>query len=282
LFLGLGPLPQLRFVGIALGTAISHTLGGLAVVTVLARGRAGLRLQWWLLWPNWELLRRLLHISIPAGVDSLGIMAGHLWFLSIVNRLGETASSAHGIALGWEAISFLCGAAFGTAAMALVGQNLGAGRPAQAARSGWTAFGMGCGLMCLMGAVFFVFAPQMFSLFCPHPEQRSIIEAGVPVLRLEAFAEPALASIIIFLYALRGAGDTRVPVLLNGAGLFGVRIPLAYILTAKELDLGAWGQWSGFDLGLFGAWSAMVADLVVRGCFFLHRFASRRWQRVKV
>src|SRR5262249_25184045 len=162
------------------------------------------------------------------------------------------------------------------------GQNLGAGRPAQAARSGWVAFGLGCGSMCLMGAVFFTFAPDMFALFCPHPEQRPIIETGVPVLRLEAFAEPALASVIIFLYALRGAGDTRVPVLLNCLGLFGVRIPFAYLLTCKDLDMGTWGHWSGPHWGLLGAWSAMVADLMVRGAFFFYRFASGRWQRVRV
>ena len=132
------------------------------------------------------------------------MMIGHLWFFGIVNTLGETASSAHGIALGWEALSFLCGSAFGTAAMTLVGQNLGAGKPARAARSGWVAFALGGGLMCLMGAVFFTFAPEMFTFICPHAEQRAIVEAGVPVLRLEAFAEPALACIIIFLCALRG------------------------------------------------------------------------------
>jgi putative MATE family efflux protein len=281
LFLGIGPLPELRFVGISLGTAISHTIGCLVVLLVLARGRAGLRLQIPLLWPDRGLLHRLLRISVPAGIDSMVTMAGHLWFFSLVNRLGETATTAHGLALGWEAISFLAGASFGTAAMTLVGQNLGAGRPDQAARSGWVAFALGGGAMCFMGAVFFTLAPQMFALFCPHPEQRGVIAAGVPVLRLEAFAEPALACIVVFALALRGAGDTRVPVLFNFLGLFGVRIPLAYFLTQESLRDGLWGPWPGGS-PLFGAWIAMVLDLTVRGAFFLYRFSSGRWQRVRV
>lgn len=280
-FLGLGPLPELGFTGIAVGTAVSHTLGGLVVLAVLAVGRAGLSLHWRLLRPDWPLIWRLLRVSLPAGVDSLALIMGHLWFFGIVNSLGETASSAHGIALGWEAMSFVCGNAFGIAAMTLVGQNLGAGRPAQAARSGWVAFAMGCGMMSVMGALFFIFAPEMFAFICPHPEQRSVIAAGVPVLRLEAFAEPALASIIIFLCALRGAGDTRVPVLLNCVGLFGVRIPLAYLLTRDTLPLGMESHWPG-DSPLYGAWIAMVADLTVRGCLFLYRYSSGRWQRVRV
>jgi putative MATE family efflux protein len=278
LFLGIGPLPELRFIGIALGTAISHTMGGLAVLIVLIRGRAGLRLEWRQLRPDWRLQWRLLRISVPAGVDSLTLMMGHLWFLSIVNRLGDTAASAHGIALGWEAISFLSGSAFGIAAMALVGQNLGAGQPVRAAHAGWVAFCMGCGIMCLMGAVFFVFAPEMFRLFCPNPEQQPIIEAGVPVLRLEAFAEPALACVMIFTYALRGAGDTRIPVVFNSVGLLGVRVPLAYLLASESV---AWSSRLG-HWGLFGAWMAMFADLYVRGGFFLYRFATGRWKRIQV
>src|SRR5262249_21285896 len=140
-------------------------------------------------------------ISVPAGIDSLANAASQLWFLSIINRLSVVEKGAHGIALGWEALGYLSGAAFGTAAMTLVGQGLGAGRPDRAARSGWTAFGLGCGVMTLMGVIFYTLAPWMFALFCPGEEQRPVIAAGVPVLRLVAFAMPALASAIIFTYA---------------------------------------------------------------------------------
>src|SRR5262249_24400138 len=139
---------------------------------------------------------------------------------------------------GWEALGFLSGAAFGTAAMTLVGQNLGAGRPEQAARSAWTAFGIGCGLMSTMGLIFFALSPWMFAVFCPGEEQQPVIQAGVPVLRLVAFAMPALASTIIFTNALRGAGDTRVPVLFTCLGFLVVRIPLAYFLAFDQVDLG--------------------------------------------
>jgi Na+-driven multidrug efflux pump len=133
-----------------------------------------------------------------------------------------------------------------------------------------------------MGAVFYLLAPQMFGLFCPHLEQRPIVEAGVPVLRLVAFAMPAVASTIIFTSALRGAGDVRVPVLFTWFGFLGVRIPLAYLLSQESVDLGPLGRLPGAGLGLFGAWLAMFADLQVRGSFFLARFASGRWRSVRV
>jgi len=282
LCMGLGPLPALGFVGISLGTALSHLFGGLAVLMILARGRFGLSLQIGMFWPDWNLLGRLLRVSIPAGIDSMSVTICQLWFLSLVNRLGDVASGAHGIALVWEALAYLSGSAFGTTAMTLVGQNLGAGRPDQAAKSAWTAFGLGCGLMSTMGLIFFTLAPWMFLLFCPDASQTPIVEAGVPVLRLVAFAMPALASSIIFTAALRGAGDTLVPVVFSWIGFLGVRIPLAYILAFPFLDLGPLGHLPGADLGLKGAWLAMCADIMVRGVFFIWRIAGGSWKRKRV
>lgn len=279
---GWGPLPELGFVGIALGTALSHTIGGLVILGVLARGRFGLKLQAALFRPRYDLLQRMLRVSVPAGLDSVALVAGQFWFLSIVNQLREVASGAHGIALVWESLGYLSGAAFGTAAMALVGQNLGAGRPDQAARAGWRAFALGAGVMSFMGAVFFTFAPEMFALFCPMTEQQPIIEAGVPVLRLVAFSMPCLASMIVFSSALRGAGDTRVPVLFTLIGFFVVRIPLALWLTRPQVLHDLLGAGADHDLRLLGAWVAMFADIVIRGIFFFYRFAHGTWKKQKV
>ncbi len=263
-----GPL---GFVGIAWGTAVSHALGGLAVLAVLARGRSGLKLHAANLVPDFDLLYRLLRVSVPAAVDSLSTTAGQLWFLAIVNALGYVAASAHGIAIRVEALGYLSGVAFATAAMSLVGQNLGAKQPGHAARDGWTAFAGGCALMSVMGAVFYAFAPALMGFFAPETNRAEVIAAGVPALRLVAFAMPAVAGVIIITAALRGAGDTRVPVAITWAGFLGLRIPLAYWLTAPSVGL-----------GLLGAWWAMFADLYLRAALLLLRFASGRWKTIKV
>jgi putative MATE family efflux protein len=265
---GLAPLPNLGFVGIAWGTAISHSLGGLAVLILLVRGRSGLKLTLDNLKPDLPLLRRLLRVSIPAAIDSMSIALCQLWFLRIVNDLGNDASSAHGIALRWEAFGYQAGGAFATASMAIVSQNLGAKRPGEASRGGWMMFGAACGIMSFMGLMFVVFAKPMCRFYSPNDDH--VVELGVQALRTVAFAMPALASAIVFTYALRGAGDTRVPVLFSWFGFLVVRIPLAYLLTGY------------FQLGLFGAWLAMLADIWVRGLLFIGRFASGKWKEVKV
>ena len=279
---GLGPVPGLGFTGIAVGTGLSHVAGCLGVLVVLARGRAGLTLHLAGLVPDRRLLYRLLRVSVPVGIDSLSVAVCQLWFLSLVNRLGDVPAAAHGIALQWEALGYLAGGAFGTAAMTLVGQNLGAANPERAVRTGWTAFAVGCSAMTFMGLLFLLMAHPMFKLFCPNQDQQPIVTAGVPVLRLVAFAMPALASTIVFSSALRGAGDARVPVVFSWVGFLGVRIPLAYVLMRREVDLGSFGVMPGYDLGLLGAWIAMVADIWVRGLFFVIRFARGKWKSVQV
>ncbi len=279
---GVGPIKGMGFVGIALGTGLSHVIGCVTLLVFLARGKSGLKLHLANLVPDFPLIRRLLWVSVPAAIDSLSAAFCQLWFLSLVNKLGDTAASAHGIALKWEALGFLSGAAFGTAAMTLVGQNLGARTPDRAARSGWVAYAIGGSVMSFMGVLFVLFAEPMFKLFCPGPHLQPIVDAGVPALRLIACAMPALACQIIFTAALRGAGDSRVPVLFSWLGFLGVRIPLAYLLTAPQVNLGPLGVVPGYDMGLLGAWVAMCSDLWVRGVFFGLRFASGKWKKIEV
>ena len=279
---GVGPVPGLGFVGIALGTGLSHVIGCITLLVILARGRSGLKLRLANVVPDVGLIRRLLWVSVPAAIDSLSVAFFQLWFLSLVNRIGDAAAGAHGIALKWEALGFLSGGAFGTAAMALVGQNLGARDPTRAAKCGWTAFGLAAVMMCAMGVLFLLLAEPMFRVFCPDPGEQPVIDAGVPALRLIAVAMPALAAQIVFTQALRGAGDSRVPVLFSWFGFLVVRLPLAYLLTGPQVDLGALGVVRGYDLGLLGAWVAMCTDLWVRGTFFALRFAGGRWKKIEV
>lgn len=279
---GIGSWPGLGFAGISLGTGLSHVVGCVVLLLILARGKSGLRLTLANLVPDVRLIRRLLWVSVPAAVDSLSVAFCQLWFLSLVNHLGDAATAAHGIALLWESLGFLAGGAFGTAAMTLIGQNLGARDLGRAAHCAWVAFKMGAAVMIGMGVMFLLFAVPMFRLFCHEASSQPVIDEGVPVLRLIALAMPALASQIIFTAALRGAGDTRVPVLISWFGFLGVRIPLAYLLTRPSVDLGLLGTVGGWDLGLLGAWMAMCADIWVRGSFFAVRFASGRWKRIEV
>lgn len=266
-------MPNLGFTGIAIGTASAHTAGGLAVLSLLFHGRSGLKISWNHLIPNPELIRRILRVSLPAAADSLSVAVCQFWFLGIVNRLGSAISAGHGIALRWEGLGYLSGAAFAAAGASLVSRNLGANRPDRAARGGWMAFGMGVALMSVWGLVFALLSRPMCELYVEttHGDHDAVVESGVIALRTIAIVMPWLASAIIFTGALRAAGDARIPVVFTWIGFLGIRIPLAYFLTSPSIG---WG--------IFGIWLSMNADIVIRGTLLFVRFFSGKWKKVIV
>jgi len=268
---GFGPIPSFGFSGIVAGTAISEALGGVAILAILIRGRSGLQLTRAGLRLNLADCRRILRISLPASGESLTTILCQLWFLGLINRLGATATAAHGVAIRCEALAFLTATAFSISARTLVGQYLGAGRPDQAAWAARSAWGFGVILMVAIGTLLYFAAASMLDLFLGGRQPAVVLE-GVPVLRVVAFALPFLATMNILTGALQGAGDTRWPWAITLVGYFGVRIPLTYALTDPD--------W--FAFGLRGAWIAMFADLAVRGVLVAARFLQGGWRFARV
>jgi putative MATE family efflux protein len=271
---GFGPFPRMGFAGIALGTAWGEGLGGLVVLAVLMRGRAGLRLDWRGLRPVWGEIRRITRISLPAAGESLTNILCQLWFLSLINRLGSVATAAHGVAIRCESIGFLTVTAFSVAASTLTGQYLGANRPDLAGRAARTAWSMGVLVLGSLGLLIYAQAALMFAVFLGG-RQPQVAFVGVPVLRVVAFALPALATIVVLNGALRGAGDTRWPWVIVSLGYVGVRLPLTYLLTSPV------GQ-GGYGWGLYGAWVAMFTDIHVRAVLIAARFLHGGWQWSRV
>ena len=216
----------------------------------------------------------MLRVSLPAAGESLTNIACQLWFLGLINRLGPTATAAHGVAIRCEALAFLTITAFSVAASTLTGQYLGAGRPDLAARAGRAAWAVGVVVLVGLGVVLYLRAESLFALFLGG-RQPHVAAMGVPVLRIVAFAMPALATINVLNGALRGAGDTRWPWLFVAVGFFAVRLPLTYVLTGSEAS-------GGFGWGLQGAWIAMFADLHVRGALVAARFLQGGWKSARV
>ena len=94
---------------------------------------------------------------------------------------------------------------------------------------------------------------------------------------------PALAVMMILTGALRGAGDTRWPLVFSLIGFLGVRIPAAYFLALPQVELPALQLViAGCGLGVVGTWYAMVGDLCVRALLMIARFVQGGWQQVAV
>jgi len=282
LVLGLGPLPQLGWEGLAIGTMCGFVVGGVLLLCLLARGRFGLRLRWRLMRPDGDLIRRLLRIGLPGGVDTLSVIGCQLWFVAVINQLGDVAAAAHGVAISVESLAFLPGVAFQMAAATLAGQYLGARDYHKASRSIMMACLLGGGIMVAAGALFFTLAEHLPHLFV-GAGQAEVARTAAPLLRTVSVAMPALALTMILTGALRGAGDTRWPLVFSMIGFLGVRIPAAYWLAFPSVEiLGTGFVLTGWGLGVLGAWYAMVADLTVRAGLVACRFWHGGWKQIQV
>lgn len=269
LVLGWGPFPRWGWDGVAFGTALGYLVGGLIVTTRLLRGRAGLRMSLAKLRPDPELIRRLLKIGIPGGTDVLVVTGFQLWFVAVINQLGDLAAAAHGVAIRVESLGYLPATAFQMAAATLAGQFLGAQDFRRARRSVLFTLAAALAAMVLVGATFF-FAAEGLTRALLGGQQSPVVEQAAGLLRIVAFALPFLAVVAVLTGALRGSGDTRWPLAFTLAGYLGVRMPLTYFLA------------HGLGWGVPGAWYAMLADLAFRAGLVAARFLHGGWQRVKV
>jgi putative MATE family efflux protein len=266
---GLGPLPELGWDGLAIGTACGHAMGGLIPLAVLLRGRMHLRVERRGLWPEKSLMRRILRIGLPGGIDVLSIVGLQMVYLAIVNRLSTDEVAAHGVAIRIESLAYLPGFAFQVAAATLVGQYLGAGDYRRAGRSVLVASAVNVTLLTAAGLLLFFGARPLVGLFL-GPQQAGVAAIAPVLLGIVSVAMPPLALVQVLTGALRGAGDTRWPLAFTFIGFLGVRLPIAYLLVLV------------WNWGVAGAWYAMVVDMLVRCALVSFRFLHGGWKRVQV
>jgi putative MATE family efflux protein len=279
---GIGPLPELGWTGIAVGTAIGHCCGAVILLSLLVGGRAGFRLRPADMRPEWDLIRRILRIGVPGGIDVLLVSICHLIYLRIVLSLGDVAAAAHGVAIQVEALGYMPGGAFQISAATMAGQYLGARDLVRARHSVVMACGVATAIMVLAGVVFYLAATPLAGLFLKG-QSSEIIPLAAQLLRIVAYAMAPLALVMVLVGALRGAGDTRWPLALNLVGIVFFRVPLAIYLAHRAIYLPILGRTiRGIGLGVVGAWYAAVTDIVVRCVLLMLRFRHDAWQRIDV
>jgi len=281
---GWGPFPAVGWIGLAIGTATGYSLGGVIMLLVMIRGRAGIRLRVELLIPILSIINRLLRVGLPGGLDVGVLLFSQMIFLAMINALGTSAAAAHGLAVQIEAACFLPGAAFQAAAATMAGQFLGAKMPERAAQSGWLCLASGGAVMCLMGALIYAYSQQVTYFFTGSFDDPTTVTT-TKLLKIISMVVPFLAMVMILTGSLRGAGDTVWPFLFTLFGFFAIRIPLAAWFSFEELThinaiLGT--EFSGLGWGIAGAWYAMIIDVSVRALLALWRFMQGGWKQISL
>jgi putative MATE family efflux protein len=205
-----------------------------------------------------NIIKKMIKIGVPMGFEHVAICGAMIASTKIIAPLGTIAIAANSIAVTAESICYMPGYGIASAATTLVGQSIGAGKDRLAKSFANLSTLLGCGIMSVMAIIMFFICPGIFNMLTPAPEVRLL---AAKVLRIELFAEPLFGVSIVASGALRGAGDTLIPSILNLLSIWGVRITLSVLLVGR--------------LGLEGVWLAMCLELCVRGLLMLIRMKMR-------
>ena len=217
--------------------------------------------------PDLGLWRRIVHIGYPAtlegGLFSLGIFG----FMRLMSEYGTAEFVAYNIGAQILTLSFLPGIGFATAASTLVGQYLGDDDPDQAARSGWRSLLGSVASMSVLGAALIALAEPIARAFIDDDE---IVALTVDFVWILGVAQPLMAIEFAIGGALRGAGDTRFPLLAVFIGLFLCRLAPASVLAI------------GFQAPIQVVWSVLLLDYGVKAVLLTLRFQRGGWKRIRV
>ena len=248
--------------GAALGSGLAEVITGLAMFWFLAARSPELNLRQEIgsFRPTRKVVEKALGISGPMAFQNLLMRGAHIASTVIVAPLGTISIAANTFAITAESFCYMPGYGIADASTTLVGQSIGAGRKPLAQRFAWITTFLAMGIMGLLAILMFLFAPQMMGLLTPDPD---VIGLGAHILRIESFAEIGYAASIVAYGACVGAGDTRVPSLMNFCSMWIVRIIPAIFLTRIY--------------GLVGFWICMAVELNFRGVIFLIRLARGKW-----
>lgn len=248
-------IPHFGVLGAGVGTALACALVSLAMGWCCCVRNAQLRLrrgEAHAFRP--EILKKAFRIGAPVAVQEIAMNGAMVASTMILAPLGAAAIAANSFAVTAESLCYMPGYGVGSAATTLVGRSVGAGDAVQARRYGNICTALGGALMGCTGLLMMIFCPFVFRLLTPVAEIRTL---AAQALRIGLLAEPLFGVSIAAAGALRGAGDTLVPSLLNLGSIWIVRLGLSLLLVGK--------------LGLRGMWIAMAIELCVRGALMLWR-----------
>jgi putative MATE family efflux protein len=256
-------MPALGIAGSAIAAVVAQWIGAIVAIIAISRPTAKLSLSFRSRWTVDRVeLGKILNMGLPSAAESLFWQAAAIVLTLYITGFGTVALAAHQLGLNAESLSYMPTAGFSIAATTLVGQAVGAKNTHLSRRytselSRWALL-----ITLVTASLLFFFPEQILALLTNDAD---VIALAAIYLRLMATAQIPQQVAGVLNGAIRGSGDTRTPMVVAAIGLWGVRLPLAYILAFP------------LKMGITGVWLGMTLDLFVRFILTMIRYKKLSW-----
>lgn len=261
--------PAMGVAGAAWGTNAAVLVEVLVMAAYMCRPsfvRAYNTLDWRLRWP---MARTLLRVGMPAGFQLIcDIVAWAVFMNVIIAAFGTAALAANSFAFSYMHVSFMPAFGVGAAVTALVGKYIGMKRFDLAERRAHLGFFVAAVYMVVCGVLFYVFRGSLMGAFTADPEIQRI---GQVLLIFCAAYQIFDAMFIVYVGALRGAGDTMVPAAVQAVLVWTIVVGGGTLLAWRAPQYGVSGPWTLATL--FGA---------ILGLYLLVRFQRGGWKNIQL
>ena len=255
--------PKYGVLGAALGNGLSFVIGAVLLVVFWLSNQLAVRYSSVF---DLDLIRiiEIFKVGLPAALEQVIFQIGITAFLILVAYYGTEAYAAYGIGVQILSFSFVIGFGFSIAGATLVGQHLGAQNKDQAKRAGWGAMRLSIISMTFFGIIIITFAGPLARFMIDNDE---VVRLTVIFIWLLGSMQPLMAIEFSLGGALRGAGDTKTPLVITLTCLLFIRVFLAAVFFI-------------LDASIEIIFSTLLADYIVKGFLYVSRFKSDRWMNV--
>lgn len=225
---------HLGVLGAALATIFSQVLSSALVIGCLMKTTDVYRLSWKKIQLDLRMLKRIIHIGFPAGLQSVMYGFSNIIVQSSINALGTDTVAAWTAFGKIDSVFWMMVSSFGIAATTFVGQNYGAGKLERVHKGVSTCMKMTFGCAIVMAFVIYQWGIYAYQLFT---DDASVIEIGIQMMRYMAWFYVAYVAIEILSGVLRGVGDCWIPMLICLFGICVLRSGWVLIAVPKNNNI---------------------------------------------
>lgn len=251
--------------GVAFPSLISRAVAAIIMFVLLCNKNNIVHLEGRSFWPDMKMIRKILYIGIPSGIESGIFQLGRIIVVSIIAGFGTVQIAANGVANTVDSMGCIAGQAMSLAMITVVGQCVGARDEHQVKLYTKKLLKITYAITAVVNSLILLGLPMILQLFSLSEETRKLayilicIHNGMAILLWPAsFTLPN---------ALRACNDVKYAMVISIFSMFVFRILFSYILGVQ------------FGMGAIGVWLAMLMDWVFRLICFLWRFANGKWKR---